>query len=227
MSFRNDVFGRPGVIAATSAPSTRPSAGARGADGVLVDEAQPCRGNAGAPTDAGTVAAGITEIVDKAVAATECSTPVIVLNELNSAASTTPWTPTNDRYRANVLEVLQGIAARGGHPLLLLSARPYTGGTLSPGGSRSARWRTSCGRSTSRPRRSCGRVPSWPAGRCGRSSARAWPRYSRPASRGSPRPRDRLPVGAGKGGREGLQPTTSWLRFASSRRSPPSRSRPS
>ena len=85
-------------------------------------------GTPSAPTDAATVAAGITEIVDKAVAATECSTPVIVLNELNSAASTTPWTPTNGRYRANVLEVLQGIAARGGHPLLLLSARPYTGG---------------------------------------------------------------------------------------------------
>ena len=43
-----------------------------------------------------TVAAGITEIVDKAIAATECPTPVIVLNELNSAGSTTPWTPTND-----------------------------------------------------------------------------------------------------------------------------------
>ena len=129
MSFRNDVFGRPGVIAATSGTVNSADLRARGAQTVYWwMKLNRVAGTPSAPTDAATVAAGIIEIVDKAVAATECPTPVIVLNELNSAGSTTPWTPTNDRYRANVLEVLQGIAARGGHPLLLLSARPYTGG---------------------------------------------------------------------------------------------------
>ena len=142
-------------------------------------------------------------------------TPVIVLNELNSAASTTPWTPTNDRYRANVLAVLQGIAARGGHPLLLLSARPYTGGDALV-------WWQQVGQVAHIVREVY--FPAPPLMRTGavlasRTMRQKFRQGLAPLLKAGIPP-DRLGLvigfqsGPGKGGREGLQPTATWLRFA-------------
>jgi hypothetical protein len=216
VSFRNDVFGRPGVIAATSGTVNSADLRARGAQTVYWwMKLNRVAGTPSVPTDAASVAAGINEIVDKAVAATECPTPVIVLNELNSAASTTPWTPTNDRYRANVLEVLQGIAARGGHPLLLLSARPYTGGDALV-------WWQQVGQVAHIVREVY--FPAPPLMRTGtvlasRTMRQKFRQGLAPLLKaGIPGDRVGLVIGfqsgPGKGGREGLQPTTSWLRFA-------------
>ena len=216
VSFRNDVFGRPGVIAATSGTVNSSELRARGAQTVYWwMKLNRVAGTPSAPTDAATVAAGITEIVDKAVAATECETPVIVLNELNGAASTTPWTPTNGRYRANVLTVLQGIAARGGHPLLLLSARPYTGGDA-------LAWWQQVGQVAHIVREVY--FPAPPLMRTGavlasRTMRQKFRQGLAPLLKAGIPP-DRLGLvigfqsGPGKGGREGLQPTAAWLRFA-------------
>ena len=216
VSFRNDVFGRPGVIAATSGTVNAADLRARGAQTVYWwMKLNRVAGTPSAPTDAATVAAGITEIVDKAIAATECPTPVVVLNELNSAGSTTPWTPTNERYRANVLQVLQGIAARGAHPLLLLSARPYTGGDA-------LAWWQQAGQAAHILREVY--FPAPPLMRTGVVLASRTMRHKfrqglAPLLKaGIPPDRAGLVIGfhsgPGKGGREGLQPTTSWLRFA-------------
>ena len=203
------------MIAATSGTVNSTDLRARGAQTVYWwMKLNRVAGTPATPTDAGTMAAGITEIVDKAVAATECSTPVIVLNELNSAASTTPWTPTNDRYRANVLEVLQGIAARGGHPLLLLSARPYTGGDA-------LAWWQQVGQVAHIVREVY--FPAPPLVRTGavlasRTMRQKFRQGLAPLLKAGI-PADRLGVvigfqsGPGKGGCEGLQPTTSWLRL--------------
>ena len=216
VSFRNDVFGRPGVIAATSGTVNSTELRARGAQTVnWWMKLNRVAGTPSAPTSAATVEAGIIEIFDKAVAATECSTPVIVLNELNSAASTTPWTPTNDRYRANVLAVLQGIAARGGHPLLLLSARPYTGGDA-------LFWWQQVGQVAHIVREVY--FPAPPLMRTGavlasRTMRQKFRQGLAPLLKAGIPP-DRLGLvigfqsGPGKGGREGLQPTATWLRFA-------------
>ena len=216
VSFRNDLFGRPGVIAATSGTVNSSELRARGAQTVYWwMKLNRVAGTPSAPTDAATVAAGITEIVDRAVAASECTTPVIVLNELNSAASTTPWTPTNSRYRANVLTVLQGIAARGGHPLLLLSARPYTGGDA-------LAWWQQVGQVAHIVREVY--FPAPPLMRKGavlasRTMRQKFRQGLAPLLKADIPP-ERLGLvigfqsGPGKGGREGLQPTATWLRFA-------------
>ena len=57
---------------------------------------------------------------------TACATPPIILNELFGAQLETPWTASNEQYRANVLALVRGLAARGARPMLLLSRPPYT-----------------------------------------------------------------------------------------------------
>jgi hypothetical protein len=215
VSFRNDVFGRPGVVAATSGTVNAGELRARGAHTVYWwMKLNRVAGTPSAPTDAATVSAGITEIVDKAIAATECQTPVIVLNELNGAGSTTPWTATNERYRANVLEVLRGISARGGRPLLLISARPYVEGDA-------LGWWQQAGQVAE-----IVREVYFPAPPLMRTGAVLASRTMRQKFRqglapllAAGIPADRLGLvigfhsGPGLGGREGLQPTAAWLRF--------------
>lgn len=215
VSFRNEIFGRPGVVAATSGTVNAAALRAGGAHTVYWwMKLNRVVGTPSTPTDQATVAAGITEIVDKAVAATECQTPVIVLNELNSAGSTTPWTPTNERYRANVLELLRGISARGARPLLLISARPYIGGDA-------LGWWQQAGQVAD-----IVREVYFPAPPLMRPGAVLASRTMRQKFRqglapliAAGIPTDRLGLvigfqsGPGKGGREGLQPTAAWLRF--------------
>ena len=50
------------------------------------------------------------------------------MNELFGASTPTPWTQTTARYRANVLEWARLLKAKGGHPVLLVSSEPFTGG---------------------------------------------------------------------------------------------------
>ena len=216
VSFRNDVFGRPGVVAATSGTANAAELRARGANTVYWwMKLNRVAGTPSAPTEPATVAAGITEIVDKAIAATGCDTPVIVLNELNSAGSTTPWTPTNARYRENVLELLRGIAARGALPLLLVSARPYTGGDA-------LAWWQQAGQVAHIVREVY--FPAPPFMRTGAVLASRTMRQKLRQGLGpllaAGIPKDRLGLvigfqsGPGKGGREGLQPSAAWFRFA-------------
>ena len=215
VSFRNEIFGRPGVVAATSGTVNAAALRAGGAHTVSWwMKLNRVAGTPSAPTDAATVAAGVTEIVDKAIAVTECQTPVIVLNELNSAGSTTPWTPTNAQYRANVLEVLRGISARGARPLLLISARPYVAGDA-------LGWWQQAGQVAD-----IVREVYFPAPPVMRAGAVLASRTMRQKFRqglapliAAGIPTDRLGLvigfhsGPGKGGREGLQPTAAWLRF--------------
>src|SRR5919198_329761 len=56
------------------------------------------------------------------------ATPYITENELFGASLPIPWSASNTQYRANVLLYLRTLAARGGHPYLLVSSRPYTAG---------------------------------------------------------------------------------------------------
>ncbi|HEU0304806.1 MAG TPA: hypothetical protein VFR32_09525 [Gaiellaceae bacterium] len=216
VSFRNDVFGRPGVVAATSGTINAGELRNRGAHTVYWwMKLNRIAGTPSAPTEPSTVAAGITEVVDKAIAATGCETPVVVLNELNSAGSTTPWTATNARYRENVLEALRGIAARGAHPLLLISARPYTGGDA-------LGWWQQAGQVANIVREVY--FPAPPLMRTGAVLASRTMRQKFRQGLGpllqAGIPKERLGLvigfqsGPGKGGREGLQPTTAWLRFA-------------
>src|SRR5438105_3024179 len=81
-----------------------------------------------APADPSTIAGAAQTEYQKAVVRTGgCATPLIVENELFGAATSTPWTTATAQYRANVLALLQDLAAQGAHPVLLVNKSPYTG----------------------------------------------------------------------------------------------------
>ncbi len=127
--FRNEIFGRPGVIAAASGTAVPAELRKRGAQTVYWENKLFRQiGTPTAPLDPATVSANAAKLFDKAVAATGCATPLIGLNEMSGTGLTTPWTQTNAQYRANLLAFLQALAARGMRPFLLLPAAAYADG---------------------------------------------------------------------------------------------------
>lgn len=79
------------------------------------------------PADPALMDARAQQLYDIAIRQMDCTTPPIILNELFGAHLETPWTASNERYRANVLALARALAARGARPMLLLSRAPYTG----------------------------------------------------------------------------------------------------
>lgn len=132
VSFRYWIWGRSGVIAATEGGPTVPKKlQAYGATTVFWQmRLGDLVGTTSNPADQASIPAAAARLYSKAVdASAGCATPVIALNELNGPGTTTPWTATNARYRANVLALVQALAALGARPFLLLPSAPYTGGT--------------------------------------------------------------------------------------------------
>ena len=123
------VFGRPGVVVAGSGVEYPTAARAAGAKTVYWDMYLSTRvGTPMAPADAAGLPAKAQKVFDFAVLSAGCPDPVIVMNELFGASTPTPWTQTTARYRANVLEWARLLQAKGGHPVLLVSSEPFTGG---------------------------------------------------------------------------------------------------
>jgi hypothetical protein len=123
------VFGRPGVIVAGSGVDYPTRARAAGAKTVYWDMYLSSRvGTPMKPADPDGLPAKAQRVFDFAVVSAGCPDPVIVMNELFGASTPTPWTPTTARYRANVLEWARLLKEKGGHPLLLVSSEPFTGG---------------------------------------------------------------------------------------------------
>ena len=122
-------FAKPGVVAAASNLIFPPKLRAAGAQTVFWDMYLNKRiGQPSSPVDSATVLAKANRLFDAAAASSACSTPFITENELFGASLPTPWSVSNAQYRANVLLYLRTLAARGGHPYLLVSSRPYTAG---------------------------------------------------------------------------------------------------
>jgi hypothetical protein len=122
-------FGRPGVVVAGAGEEYPTKARALGAKTVYWDNYLSTRiGTPSAPADPDGLPAKAQRVFDFAVLSAGCPDPVIAINELFGASTPTPWTPTTARYRANVLEWARLLQAKGGHPVLLVSSEPYTGG---------------------------------------------------------------------------------------------------
>jgi hypothetical protein len=122
-------FGRPGVVVAGSGAAYPAAARAAGAKTVAWDMYLSSRvGTPMAPADPHALPARAARYFDFAVLSAGCPDPVIAMNELFGASTPTPWTPTTARYRENVLEWARLLKAKGGHPFLLVSSEPYTGG---------------------------------------------------------------------------------------------------
>ncbi len=122
-------FGRPGVVVAGSGAEYPTKARALGAKTVYWDMYLSTRvGTPSLPADPAGLPAKAQRVFDFAVLSAACPDPVIAMNELFGASTPTPWTPTTVRYRANVLEWARLLRAKGGHPVLLVSSEPFTGG---------------------------------------------------------------------------------------------------
>lgn len=128
--FWKEVFAQPGLVLATPGTGGLPAQlRAAGAATAYFDLTFKSRvGTTDVPADPATIVNTANELYDVAVRSTGCSTPAIAENELFGASLTTPWSPQNAQYRANVLAFLRQLAARGAHPYLLVPSPPYGGG---------------------------------------------------------------------------------------------------
>ena len=123
-----DVFGRPGLVLAASSGDFPARMRTAGAKTIYWDMYLRTRvGTPAAPADPALMEERAQRLFDIAVRQTACSNPPIILNELFGSQLETPWSPSNEQYRANVLAFVRGLAARGARPMLLLSRSPYTG----------------------------------------------------------------------------------------------------
>jgi hypothetical protein len=128
------ILARPGtLLASTTDSGTVYSAAARrrGAATYAFDLKMDQKvGVPTAPADPSTIESAAEAEYGDAVSRTGgCATPLIVENELIDASMPTPWTTSTEQYRANVLALLQDLAAKGAHPVLLINKSPYAGST--------------------------------------------------------------------------------------------------
>jgi hypothetical protein len=125
--FWSTIFARPGIVGAASQFIVPPQLRAKGAKTVYFDLYLTNRvGTPSKPADPSVIQDRADKLFDTAATSSGCATPLIAENELFGSQLPTPWTPTTQQYRANVLAYLQRLADRGARPFLLLSSRPYT-----------------------------------------------------------------------------------------------------
>jgi hypothetical protein len=211
--FWHERFAQPGLVVATGGTGIASEARAAGAATIHFDLYLRRRaGTPMAPTDQATLDKRTDGLFDYAVQVTGCSQPMIALNELWGASVPTPWTSSMERYRTNVLRLVQRLAERGARPALLVSSTPNTGGEAA------AWWRA------------VGQVSDfvlenyWNANVISRAGPIAGSRLLRTDFRrsaatllaiGVPSSRIGLMLGfhttPGTGGREGLKPAEKWF----------------
>jgi hypothetical protein len=124
-----DRFAKPGVIAAASNLLFPPQLRAAGAHTVYFDLY--LNNRVGSPSrriDPAKIDDQADRIFYRAVASAGCAFPWMALNELFGANTTTPWTPINAQYRANVMRFVRRLAARGAKPFVLVPTEPYAAG---------------------------------------------------------------------------------------------------
>lgn len=127
------ILARPGtMLAVTTSHGDYPAeARARGAATYYFDvHMKDWVGTPTTPADPSTIEAAAERQYQLAVGQTGgCTTPLMLENELFGAKLAPPWTGSYAQYRADVLAFLQDLAAHGAHPVLLVSQSPYTGST--------------------------------------------------------------------------------------------------
>ena len=123
------IFARPGTILAVSSGDFPAQMRSAGVVTIYWDMYLNRRvGIPTAPADPAVAVSKANTLYDYAAAQTACATPWIALNELFGSSLPTPWSDSNAQYRQNVLLFLQTLAARGARPFLLVNSTPYMGG---------------------------------------------------------------------------------------------------
>ena len=135
VSFRDDLFRRPGLVLASSG-TTVPQRLREGGAQTVYWQMKLTRmvGTPSAPADPASVALAADALMERAAVSSGCATPLIALEELWGADLPTPWSPTNSAYRTNILELARQLAARGAQPYL------FVHGTLELRGAAGAWW---------------------------------------------------------------------------------------
>jgi hypothetical protein len=210
------ILARPGVVVTTSGTAIPAYFRERGAATTyMVLHLPNVVGQPATPADPATMPAVADALYAKAAASTACATPWIALNELFGASLPTPWSPTNARYRGNVLALMQGLAAHGAHPVLFVNGNPSFAGDA-------AAWWQQVGQAGSIAYEAYfdARNISGLGSLLGNRRARLGMRRALASfvAAGIPSARLGLVLGfhsgliAGAGGRQGLQPREAWLR---------------
>jgi hypothetical protein len=123
------LFFRPGLTVALAHDAPAADARRGGAQLAFWDMSlKRAVGTPSRPADPRTIPAATARLLEDAVRVTGCSTPIIGLNELFGAQRAAPWQPRNARYRADVLALVQGLAAHGAQPQLFISQTGATAG---------------------------------------------------------------------------------------------------
>ena len=213
VAFRQSVFARPGVIAASSGTIVSRALRAGGARTIYWEmKLGRYVGTTASPADPTTIEPVAAQLFNRAVAASGCATPLIAINELNGPSTTTPWTVNNAQYRANVFGLVKSLQARGARPFLLVPGSIYTGGEAA------AWWQQVAGvadlvRQVYLNARTLSALGPLRAGRTIRTAFRS--AISDLTAIGIPPARIGLMIGfmseQGYGGREGLQPASAWF----------------
>lgn len=219
--FRQALFGKPGVVVATSGLQRSAELRSLGAHTLYWHMSlKDIAGGPPAPAEPEHVVERANALYDRAVAATGCATPAIALNELAGASRATPWSPEVYRYRANVLAAVKTLAERGAHPVLLVPGKPTGQGAPFVAGDAAVWWRDVTQHA------SIVRQMHFNAPHIHRKGVVLGSRARRVAMRAAVAPflalgipADRLGLllgfqsGPGKGGREGLEPREAWLQI--------------
>jgi hypothetical protein len=221
VEWRQAVFGKPGVVVGTNGVERAAEMRSLGAQTIYWHmNLKGVVGTPTAPKDPVDTEQRTNALVDRAIASSGCNTPVIALNELNGVTAQTPWSPLMAQYRGNVLKVMQVIGGRGGVPVLLVPGPPEGAKAPFLEGDAAEWWRQVA---------ASGHIVRelyFNAPYIDRQGPIVGSRMRRTAMRTAVSaltalgiPADRLGImlgfqsGSGKGGREGLQPSTSWYRI--------------
>jgi hypothetical protein len=215
VSFRNELFRRPGLVLASSGTAVPRTLRDGGAQTVYWQmKLSRIVGTPSAPADPAGVAVAADTLVQRAAASSGCATPLIALEELWGAGLPTPWSPTNSAYRTNVLELARQLSARGATPFL------FVHGTLELDGAAGAWWQdlSASAHIVYESYFDAPRIHALGPVLGSRALRIAMRRpVSRLAALGIDRSRLGLILGfhskPGTSGREGLQPVGSWLQF--------------
>jgi hypothetical protein len=210
---------KPGMVLAVSSGTVIPAQmRSAGAATIFFDLHLNDRvGTTVAPADPETIPAKAQRLFDFAVQVTGCPTPLIAENELFGAQTPTPWSATNEQYRANVLLLLQELAKLGATPAITIANPPYTGGDAADW------WRQAAQTAilirqvyfTSPGPKGLYKLGPARASRAMRRGMRAL--VGKFSAIGIPASRVALELqfqsAPGQGGRQGLEPKAAWLEF--------------
>lgn len=215
VTFRNELFRRPGLVLASSG-TTVPQILREGGAQTVYWQMRLSRivGTPAVPADPSTIAVAADDLVQRAALSSGCATPLIALEELSGAHLPTPWTPTNSAYRTNVLELMRQLTARGARPFVLVH------GTLELRGAAGAWWQELSG-SADIVYESYFHAPRIHALGPVLGSRTLRVAMRRPVSRLAALGIDPARLGLmlgfhskpGTSGREGLRPLSAWLQF--------------